>query len=925
MKETLITSSVIIICVLVLRRVLRGRAGMGVICALWLLAAVRLMLPFSLAPSPVSVMNAVEAVRYGAAAPAISSAAPIPYDTPAAPITAAPVPSGDTGTAAPAPASDVPASGTAETAPRRAADPRAALKWAWLIGAAVTGGWFAYTNLSFARRLRRTRVQVECPECPLPVYTAEGLASPCLFGLFRPAVYLTPESAGSGAVLRHELTHYRHGDHIWSTLRGVITALYWFDPLVWAMAVLSRQDQELFCDETVIASLTDAERLDYGRTLVSMVARRTRPGDVLTAATTMTGSKKSIKERVTFIARKPKKLIWAVTAAVLAAAVLAGCTFTGAGKKSDRSTMTSRYISTSGLDSQGVALTFDLKNDVNGVRIDSYLYENGRIKSDAWFTCGTGGLEDLSLSYLWSRGESGYSSSVELYAKTGDIVKSCETSLPEDIIGRSFSCLDKSEKPIEIEPEKAYVVMVATYDKGDGIESVGCNELTDDPTLVEKQYAIGYVTVTFYTEAAADTDFADSVSQAEQAFPDGSSGDTDTRPADGTAIVPAPESANLVDDAPPEKAARYPDYLTPLQGTPVGDVMEYDSGDYTLDIPMAINDEVFVCGMEGSDQIFTVYEKQSLFDCYEENGWPAGYLFGIVVDDRADYEFNLSSDMSGLTYFATDGTRYFGHTYATDVQFYRSGVQSYTPELFEPWNNVSSYIEGILDDFTERHGLTPFSEREFFAREFTYDGEHRYVEMDIPASSFGKIEMVLSQPVRQGEGGIWCVERWYDYNWGNEYIVFPSNEYQSELTSDAYYLAIQDSADKGGDGAACLTPMGAAEYFVENTYLKDFLDGYNGTLKLLDAVPGGSVYKKMTRLCADPHNVYFSLRSVTGGVYRETPPVLRMSEYPVSFSRLYGMLWQVVEAPAPFDSDFMYAVNEADGDYIAFYEKDGLV
>ena len=58
----------------------------------------------------------------------------------------------------------------------------------------------------------------------VPVYVARGALPPCLYGFPRPAVYLTPAAAGEpellGHVLRHELTHRRHGDHIWAVLCG---------------------------------------------------------------------------------------------------------------------------------------------------------------------------------------------------------------------------------------------------------------------------------------------------------------------------------------------------------------------------------------------------------------------------------------------------------------------------------------------------------------------------------------------------------------------------------------------------------------------------------------------------------------------------------------------------------------------------------
>ncbi len=137
-------------------------------------------------------------------------------------------------------------------------------------------------------------------------------ALPCLYGFPRPAVYLTPAAAGEpellGHVLRHELTHRRHGDHIWAVLRAAALALHWYNPLVWLAAVLSRRDGELACDEGALQGADDRERAAYGRTLIRLVTARPSAGELLCCATTMTAGTSSLKERIAMIARKPRTL-----------------------------------------------------------------------------------------------------------------------------------------------------------------------------------------------------------------------------------------------------------------------------------------------------------------------------------------------------------------------------------------------------------------------------------------------------------------------------------------------------------------------------------------------------------------------------------------------------------------------------------------
>lgn len=202
----------------------------------------------------------------------------------------------------------------------------------WLTGVVAMVVWLATTNLLIGRSLRSSKETLAC-ESPIPVYVSKKAGSPCLVGLFRPAVYLTPECAADENILRysltHELAHYVHKDHIWALVRCVCLCVYWFDPLVWVAAWFSRQDCELACDEGAIKRLGEEERIAYGRALLQVVTNTFVPGRLMLIATTMAETKKQLRQRVNFIARKPKWSIVAAVCMVLICAVVAGCTATG--------------------------------------------------------------------------------------------------------------------------------------------------------------------------------------------------------------------------------------------------------------------------------------------------------------------------------------------------------------------------------------------------------------------------------------------------------------------------------------------------------------------------------------------------------------------------------------------------------------------
>ena len=336
MRGILITASILIVLIAALRPLLRGKIDPRAQYALWLLVAVRLLLPVNLFTSAYSALALLDR---GEEPPQIvqtigQAPAPLPprsyeeaYDQALREyLQERPAQTGFT---------------DLEEVERRTQEMMRAPTLAelaeklarpvWLAGAALMAAWFTFVNLRLRRRLRGAK-PLAGVDCPLPVYVSEALASPCLCGAARPKIYVTPAAVESPDrlrhVLAHELTHHRQKDHWWALLRCACLCLYWFDPLVWWAAALSRQDGELACDEGAIRALGEGERIPYGRTLVDMIAAgRT---SLLQTATTMAGGKRRVRQRIKLIARRPQTVIALALAAALIVGCAVGCTFTGA-------------------------------------------------------------------------------------------------------------------------------------------------------------------------------------------------------------------------------------------------------------------------------------------------------------------------------------------------------------------------------------------------------------------------------------------------------------------------------------------------------------------------------------------------------------------------------------------------------------------
>lgn len=407
MLEWIASSCALILAVLLLRRLLRGRIGPGLQYALWLLVLARLLLPVSFGAARVSVQNLVRDADERAASQVVTyvnqtAPNPVPFE-PAPAQSATAQPQYTQSAAAPRPQPEAQLTETAR--PVMLSD---ILRCAWYAGMSAMALWLIATNLAFRARLAKRARRIEYPGCKLPLYITEAVETPCLFGVLRPAIYITPEAASEPETLahsvEHELTHYRHGDHIWALLRCLCLVLHWYDPLVWLAAALSRRDAELACDEATIRRLGEAERAAYGRTLIRISCERR--ATLLRTATTMNCGKRGLRERIALIAKRPKTAAYALVILILAAIAVTGCTFTGA--QAGEPDLEGFIAENSGLtagEGQYLAASYDLLSEEDGTYYVNCCITVFELAEDRTLTMADNVLTPMSLTLRRSGGD----------------------------------------------------------------------------------------------------------------------------------------------------------------------------------------------------------------------------------------------------------------------------------------------------------------------------------------------------------------------------------------------------------------------------------------------------------------------------------------------------------------------------------------
>ena len=302
MLKEVLTISALIAVVLLVRAIFKNRVPKRMLYALWLVVLLKLCLPGTLVSLPVLPAE-------DAAVPAQSAERPVQT----APVIQRPAQT----VTQPQTLAQQPVSPVQETAkPLTTAQ---ILQIVWFSGSALLGLWLFGAWAVFTIRLHRNRrfLGKRGGTC---IYVSGAVKSPCLAGLI-PAVYLTEDvlqADEAELILRHELTHLRHLDFLWSLCRTAAVTVYWWNPFIWLAAICSKRDAELACDEAVAAKLPESKRLAYARAILAQAPRKT-------AALSLAGP--PVKERILFLTKKQRTSVLCVILALLLVASATGCSF----------------------------------------------------------------------------------------------------------------------------------------------------------------------------------------------------------------------------------------------------------------------------------------------------------------------------------------------------------------------------------------------------------------------------------------------------------------------------------------------------------------------------------------------------------------------------------------------------------------------
>ena len=259
-----VAGGVLILFIVVIRALAIHRLPKTTFLALWMIAALRLLLPFSI-PLTFNIHIGLDVFSdVVQELPSGNIASTLPGDSP---------PSYDIGTAVPSPATEH----------------ISTFEILWLVGVLLLAIYF---SISYFRSMRKFRMSIpdNTPYIqnwltahqisrPLAVRSSDLISSPLTYGILRPVILLPKQLDRNDPValkyvLTHEYVHIRRFDAITKILFAAVLCIHWFNPFVWVMYVLANRDMELSCDAWVIRMMGAKNRSSYALMLIKMEERR---------------------------------------------------------------------------------------------------------------------------------------------------------------------------------------------------------------------------------------------------------------------------------------------------------------------------------------------------------------------------------------------------------------------------------------------------------------------------------------------------------------------------------------------------------------------------------------------------------------------------------------------------------------------------
>lgn len=185
--------------------------------------------------------------------------------------------------------------------------------YVWLMGILVLLIYSLVSIWILKRNLKNSRLIDQ------NIYEANNLKTPFVLGLINPKIYLPAgiNDEDKEYVILHEEIHISRKDHIIKIIAFMILTIHWFNPFVWLAYILMSKDMELSCDEKVLKDINKDVKVSYANSLYSFAT-----GRHIVNGSPLAFAEGSVKGRIKNVLSYKKPAFWVLISSILVVTIV---------------------------------------------------------------------------------------------------------------------------------------------------------------------------------------------------------------------------------------------------------------------------------------------------------------------------------------------------------------------------------------------------------------------------------------------------------------------------------------------------------------------------------------------------------------------------------------------------------------------------
>lgn len=160
------------------------------------------------------------------------------------------------------------------------------------------------------------------------ILQTKSVKTPCILGFLKPTILLPQHMIKEMSqedkkyIFMHELIHFKKKDTFINWIFILLDIIHWFNPIIYLYFKKAKEDSEISCDAEVLKYIRPIERKNYGETIINLTKYVSKLD--MKPWTSGIVSKSKIKRRIMMISKFKRKTVLGTFLGIIVIALIGG-------------------------------------------------------------------------------------------------------------------------------------------------------------------------------------------------------------------------------------------------------------------------------------------------------------------------------------------------------------------------------------------------------------------------------------------------------------------------------------------------------------------------------------------------------------------------------------------------------------------------